>query len=529
MNTIQFNQNDLALTATLLGLLQSYGSLLEKFANLGGSRYVISGCDEQGGNIGTGWVVIDGELMEVPTGGIASGTVYVRTTDETVNVQDGTYKYTVKELIFGSGANNFPWSEVKRIDDLVTLKELLDSHTHSLSNSVTSNSTTQAANVAGVKLAYDKAVTALSTANDKEPKFTKNTAFNLNKSDSVATALSTQLATSQAVKTAYDKGVSALTAANGAQSTAESKMPGAVVISGGDLNNYMNEGHYYCNSISVANALGNCPVGLAFNLDVNYVGSSIRIQRLTTYTKSQNRVFVRSYEYYNGEGVWGAWLEQTITYTSLAQLGLADGDFSPTDWDSNVRLIFNAMAPKSTFKAGLCGAGEVPILNASLVASRAPFNSPALEFNREVNTSAPCLVWAKNNNSPRQAYYNIDNAGSAWMEVMLKDKDTGTMQTSTGSNIFTNGVKVRQEGNRVVIWGVITFSSTPSNGATLISLPSEVTPPTVVIGVKANVADANEQNRGITVECQSGQRDFKVTYMNGFDKALFFNITYYTD
>ena len=56
--------------------------------------------------------------------------------------------------------------------------------------------------------------------NSKEPKITKNSGFNLNKSDAVNSSSSNTLATSAAVKTAYDKGVEGLNKGNDALSRA---------------------------------------------------------------------------------------------------------------------------------------------------------------------------------------------------------------------------------------------------------------------------------------------------------------------
>ncbi len=75
-----------------------------------------------------------------------------------------------------------------------------------ISDSVTSTSTTTNASSKAAKTAYDKAITALNTANAKEPKITKKSGFNLNKSDSVSSTSTSTLATSKAVKTSYDKG-----------------------------------------------------------------------------------------------------------------------------------------------------------------------------------------------------------------------------------------------------------------------------------------------------------------------------------
>lgn len=73
-----------------------------------------------------------------------------------------------------------------------------------------------------VKTAQSRANSAYTLADGKEPKFTKNSGFNKNKSDSTSSTSSETLATSKAVKAAYDAGSSGINKANAAQSKADS-------------------------------------------------------------------------------------------------------------------------------------------------------------------------------------------------------------------------------------------------------------------------------------------------------------------
>lgn len=89
------------------------------------------------------------------------------------------------------------------------------------SDGVTSTSSSILATSKAVKVAYDKGVEALnaantaqSTANGKEPAFSKKSGFNLDKSNSVSSSSSSVLATSAAARTAYNKGVEAFNKAN---------------------------------------------------------------------------------------------------------------------------------------------------------------------------------------------------------------------------------------------------------------------------------------------------------------------------
>jgi len=96
-----------------------------------------------------------------------------------------------------------------------------DAFNRSFSHVISSTSKILVASAYAVKTAYDKGVTALSRANEaytlasgKEPKITKKTGFNLDKSDLVTSTSSVLLATAKAVKIAYDKGLEALGLAN---------------------------------------------------------------------------------------------------------------------------------------------------------------------------------------------------------------------------------------------------------------------------------------------------------------------------
>jgi hypothetical protein len=107
------------------------------------------------------------------------------------------------------------------------------------SDSVSSTSSVLLATAKAVKTAYDKAVSALSiantaqsTADGKEPAFSKKSGFNLDKSNSVSSTSSSTLATSSAARTAYNKGVEALNMANTKTKVAVSTTAPAVAVDG---------------------------------------------------------------------------------------------------------------------------------------------------------------------------------------------------------------------------------------------------------------------------------------------------------
>lgn len=122
MNTIDFNKNDFPLTTTVLGFMQAAYQMVELLSGIAGTRYILSGCEVVGNSVNPGIVVIDGAIMPFD-GGVAGTYVRVVSTPTTVTIQDGSYTKTEKRLVFGSGSGQMAWSDVKRIDTLLTLMD----------------------------------------------------------------------------------------------------------------------------------------------------------------------------------------------------------------------------------------------------------------------------------------------------------------------------------------------------------------------------------------------------------------------
>jgi hypothetical protein len=94
---------------------------LEKVVNLGGSRYIISGCIDQGDSVSDGHVVINGEIFPF-IGGAKSTYVIIQETVRGVDAGGVTYAgvYTERVVRFGNGAGQLAWSSFKNANDLLT-------------------------------------------------------------------------------------------------------------------------------------------------------------------------------------------------------------------------------------------------------------------------------------------------------------------------------------------------------------------------------------------------------------------------
>lgn len=124
MKTLKFDINDFALTTNVLGIIQDSYKLVQALSNVVGVRFVISGCEENAGVIASGIVYVNGEIMET-AGGSTALLCKVESNTVVKNIQDGSYEYTEKTLLFTSGGT-FNFAEVKRITNMVDLKLLID-------------------------------------------------------------------------------------------------------------------------------------------------------------------------------------------------------------------------------------------------------------------------------------------------------------------------------------------------------------------------------------------------------------------
>lgn len=95
-----------------------------------------------------------------------------------------------------------------------------------------------------------------------------------------------------------------------------------------DLNNFKDEGFYYCNSNSQAETILNCPTNYAFGLMV-WGKEDIFYQEVREfnrgYNQDYNNCWRRSYYFDGGQGVWSKWQQMSYKATTLAGYGITDG------------------------------------------------------------------------------------------------------------------------------------------------------------------------------------------------------------
>ena len=102
------------------------------------------------------------------------------------------------------------------------------------------------------------------------------------------------------------------------------------IANASDLNNFMDEGFYCCNTNSCAETILNCPTNYAFGLMVWGKGTIV-YQEVREYNRSSknqeyNNCWRRSY--YSGEdvqGTWSKWQQMSYSATTVAGYGITDG------------------------------------------------------------------------------------------------------------------------------------------------------------------------------------------------------------
>lgn len=117
MNRIDFTQpGGFPLDQDVFGFQQQNIFLAAQAANLGGIYCILSGCVVTGGNVGNGYVAIEGEILPF-VGGAASEKVVIIETRTDLNYEDGVARPSEidRYATFGDdGVTNILWVNFKR-------------------------------------------------------------------------------------------------------------------------------------------------------------------------------------------------------------------------------------------------------------------------------------------------------------------------------------------------------------------------------------------------------------------------------
>jgi hypothetical protein len=159
MNRIDFlKYNQFPISTETLNALQDMVFLSARVASLGGSTYILDGCQESQNTVSPGIVVINGEILPFE-GGAKSNYVTVIEEKSSVSVYGESYSdiYITRKAVFGSGSPSYPWASFKRLRDLASLAGDINSLAQALNAHFVSH-TVQWSNVLGKPAAFTPGV-----------------------------------------------------------------------------------------------------------------------------------------------------------------------------------------------------------------------------------------------------------------------------------------------------------------------------------------------------------------------------------
>lgn len=142
MNRIDLQKySQFPMSVETLAFIQDMVTLAAKLSSIGGSLYILDGCEDNGTTVSAGTVVINGEVLPF-AGGAKASYVIVQETKSSVQVYGDTYSdvYMNRTAIFGSGAGQIPWASFVRLPNLAAMATSLASLSDALANHTNNHS-----------------------------------------------------------------------------------------------------------------------------------------------------------------------------------------------------------------------------------------------------------------------------------------------------------------------------------------------------------------------------------------------------
>lgn len=128
MNTVKYNTTEgFPLDTTNLDFLQKSFKTMQAFGELAGDMSIIQGCVETGNQVSSGYVYLNGELLEF-RGGNKSTYVIIRESEEEAEFENGENKVieVTRWVQFGNASERWKWSDFNRPKNLQELKSFVD-------------------------------------------------------------------------------------------------------------------------------------------------------------------------------------------------------------------------------------------------------------------------------------------------------------------------------------------------------------------------------------------------------------------
>ena len=118
-------KSDFPLDREGLDFIQNMILSVSKLAQLGGSNYILSGCIEADGVVGSGTIVLQGEIFEFE-GGAKKDYISIVETKEELSTDEETYPeaYTFRKAVFAD-AGDYSWIGLNQVSNIVALFDLV--------------------------------------------------------------------------------------------------------------------------------------------------------------------------------------------------------------------------------------------------------------------------------------------------------------------------------------------------------------------------------------------------------------------
>lgn len=126
MNKINFQQTGgFPLETDTLNYMQEAYKTLQAITGLGGDNFILSGCIVAGSNVGNGYIVINGEVLEF-RGGVKQTNIIIREEIAQRPFENGQIKdvFFTRYAGFGTGDGAINFDSLSRLKTLVQLKDL---------------------------------------------------------------------------------------------------------------------------------------------------------------------------------------------------------------------------------------------------------------------------------------------------------------------------------------------------------------------------------------------------------------------
>lgn len=136
MKRFNFNQTGglKLVTETLSGIQDAY-SIYSGALKMVGDKAILSGCEELGGTVTNGFVVIGDEVLEF-RGAVKQDTVIIKEEIKNMQFEDGSLRpfETYRYVTFGYAVNALTWSSFKRVPALIELPSQLAALNNKIDN-----------------------------------------------------------------------------------------------------------------------------------------------------------------------------------------------------------------------------------------------------------------------------------------------------------------------------------------------------------------------------------------------------------